>query len=276
MHQRPAISELFCMAALRLKEASSKKYDVQIISLVSDTPSETVCMKYGIDIIPTCVGPLGKKMNTGITDLLQQYEFDYLLKIDDDDVVASNLLEVYTPLIKANVPLFGVKQVYFLDASGRRAIYFKYPYSVAKLLGCGKMISRQALEQTGWCAQFRPRSSHQVFGLDFRPTYTYMIPWYRAHYMQEMKYGDIIGHRKFNLFDDNQVRSLDYRSEMNFVGNGIMPVEVDTPLPMFTDVKTKVNIWKFSDYANTGNMVSVEQATAHWSDQEREYLKQLH
>lgn len=263
------------MSALRIQEASRQKFDVTIVSLVSDTASEAVCIKYGINMIFTCVAPLGKKMNTGMTELLEKYEFDYLLKIDDDDIGASNLLDLYAPYIKANVPLFGVKQVYFLDVATQRAILYKYPYNVAKLFGCGKMISRHALEHTGWQAQFRPKSSHRVFGLDFRPTYTYLIPWYRAHYMKEMRYGEIIGPKRFALFDDDQVRSLDYRSEMNFVGNGIMPVEVDTPLPLFTDVKTSVNIWKFSDYANSGKLVPISQATAHWSDKEREYLEQL-
>jgi len=275
MHQRPAISELFCMSALRLQEASRQKFDITIVSLVSDAPSEAVCRKYSIDMIFTCAGPLGKKMNTGITLLLKNYQFDYLLKIDDDDIVSSNLLEVYTPFIKKGVPLFGVKQVYFLDAANNQALFYKYPYTVAKLMGCGKMISRTALERTGWQSTIKPKNNYKHLGVQFYADRPITIPHYQAHYMVEMKYADMVSSPKFNLFNDEQTMGLDFVSEMNFVFNGYDPVEVVTEKPLFTDVKTNVNIWKFADYATVGKHVPVSEATAHWSIQEREYLLQL-
>ena len=275
MHQRPEISELFCMSALRIKEASRKKYDVQIVSLVSDKPSELVCEKYGLGMIFTCVSPLGKKMNTGIAKLLESFEFDYLLKIDDDDVGVSNLLELYTPFINANIPLFGVKQVYFLDATGKRAMFYKYPYNIAKLFGCGKMISRTALERTGWQATIRPRNNYHHLGVELKAGNQYMLPWYQANYLKEMGYADLVGRIKFNLFNDDQMRSLDFQSEMNFVFNGYDPVEVKTDKPLFTDVKSSVNIWKFSDYSGHGQLVPFEEATSHWSQQELDHLKKL-
>lgn len=275
MHHRPEVSELFCMAALRLQEASRKNFDVTIVSLVSDAPSEAVCRKYCIDMIFTCAAPLGKKMNTGITLLLKNYHFDYLLKIDDDDIVSSNLLEIYTPFIKKRVPLFGVKQVYFLDAASNQAVLYKYPYNVAKLMGCGKMISRLALERTGWQSTIKPKNNYRHLGMQFYADKPATIPHYQAHYMVEMNYAKMVSGPKFNLFNDDQTKSLDFVSEMNFVFNGYDPVEVVTENPLFTDVKTNVNIWKFTHYANAGKSVSVSEATAHWSVEEREYLIQL-
>lgn len=275
MHERAAISELFCMSAIRLQEACRKKYNLTIVSLVSDQQSEALCRRYGIDMIFTCPAPLGRKMNTGIALLLQSYTFDYLLKIDDDDVFSSNLLHVYEPYIRKGLPLFGVKQVYFLDSHHHKALLYKYPYKVAKLFGCGKMISRTALERTGWQTTIRPRNNYRHLGVQLFTGQPATLPHYQAHYLVEMNYAEKLSGPKFNLFNDDQTRSLDFVSEMNFVLNGYEPVEVETPLPLFTDVKSSVNIWRFADYQNQGTPVSMGEATAFWSTDELAYLLQL-
>jgi hypothetical protein len=263
------------MSALRLIEAARKKFDIQILSLVSDTPSIEVCKKYGIDGINTVAHPLGTKMNTGIDFILKNYQFDYLLKIDDDDVCDSRLLDIYTPYIKQRVPYFGIKTIYFLHARTRNAIYFKYPYNTAKLFGPGKMLLREALERTGYKTKITATRDIAYHAIKLNKGVSAVIPTYQAEYLDAMGYAVKCSGSSFQLYNDSQTRSLDYISEMNLLFNGYHPVEVVTDKPVFTDVKTDVNIWTFDNYSHSGKKVALSEATAFWSAAEINHLKNL-
>lgn len=275
MHERPLISELFCMSALRLMDAHKAKYNFLIHALVSDIDSQAVCLKYNIPFTVTCARPLGRKMNMGIESILRLYDFDYLLKIDDDDVVDNRLIDHYEPYVSRREPYFGIKQIYFLSAKEKRAVIYEYPNDTDKLFGPGKMIRRDALERTGWKQGVRMKSSMQFNASNFRDGCHYTIPAYQAKYMQAMHYAETTCQPFYALYDDEQMKGLDFISEMNFLLNGYHPIAVPSPKPLFTDVKTAVNIWSFGAYANIGKGVQPSEAMAFWSEAERQHLHNI-
>ena len=272
MHLRPHISELFCMAARRLAAAASELYTVKIVAFVSDEPSLTVCQRYGVDVIHTCVGPLGKKMNLGFTELLQNYTFDYILRMGDDDIVSDTLLHVYHPYIQAGLHYFGLNQLYFLDSATHKAVQFQYPYQQAqKLVGCGTMISRHALERTGYRCLILSTSQQSFLGVNLTPGQTYLLPSYQASYLVDMNFATLLSGPFFQMYPDHQMKSMDYILEMAFLFNGYDAKVVHTDTPLITDVKSNTNIWKFNQWNWCSMPVDPEQAMSFWSEEEKQH-----
>lgn len=273
MHQRPQIAELFCMAAINLKE-NTRGHNVHIRALVSDEESRQLCKRYGIGITTTVASPLGRKMNTGIEAILD-YDFDYLLKIDDDDVVHPDLLNIYSPYMQARIHYFGVKQIYVLCSQTRQALYWKYKYNTAKLFGPGKMLSRQCLVNTGYKIGVKALRNIQHHGITIKQGAYAFLPAYQAKYLHAMEYAEIVTGAQFKLYKDEQTKSLDYESEMNLVFNGYPPVEIETDKPLITDVKSGTNIWSYNNLTQYGTPVTFEEATAFWTTEMLQYFNTL-
>jgi len=135
------------------------------------------------------------------------------------------------------------------------------------------MLSRAALERSGWQCEIKAAKDLKFQGVAIKQRLQYTVPVYQAKALQSARAAEIISKPKFALYQDQQTRSLDFVSGMNLLFAGYDPVEVKTDKPLFTDVKTSTNIWKFEDWEKHGTVVSVSEATEFWSDQERDYLK---
>ncbi len=277
MHQRPHIARLFCMAAVDFKRYTEQHYpdiEVHIRSLVSDDASQHLCAEFGIGITRTPAYPLGYKMNRGLNAILD-YEFDYLLKIDDDTVFPEYLIEYYLPYIRKGVHYCGVQSIYMVNSATGQAMHWRYQYNTAKLFGPGKLISRQALERTGLKLTVRALQPIQHHGINLGENALACIPSYQAKYLHAMGYAEIISTTIFRLYNDEQTKSLDYVSEMNFLFNGYEPVEVVTDEPIFTDIKSDVNIWGYDTCSQHGQSVPFDQATSFFTSQQLAYLLTL-
>lgn len=275
MHLRPAISELFCMSAADLVKTAAGKYDITVCSLVSDPESEEVCNRYGINVIHTCQAPVGRKWNQGIEKVLARFEFDYLMQMGDDDVFSSCILDVYADAIKQNLPYFGLKQLYFLDGITGKAILFRYAYEANKLVGCGRMFRRDALERTGWRVIVTPRVNRTFMGVTLKRGIAISVPEYQADYLLGMKFGSVFKPRHFSLFRDDQMKGLDNESECCMLFNNYQPTVIETVMPLVTDVKSDVNIWSFDHYNSLGSHVTKEEATRLWSHDQRKHLERI-
>jgi hypothetical protein len=275
MHERPLISELFAIAATRLKKENDSKYDVTIVSLVSDPESRLVCERYGIEIVKTVKRPLGRKWNQGIATVLERYTFDYMMQMGDDDIMSSSLLDLYAPAIAARLPYFGMKKLYFLDALSNMATRFTYKHETNKLVGCGRMFLRSALEATGYHTGIIPRKSCQYIGVKLEKSVPVYLPTYQAKYLDAMHYADIHAGQRFSLFADGLMRGLDNHSEMSMVMNNYFPAVIETEKPLITDVKSRVNIWRFDQFSHLGESCKPSAAMAHWGDDEKEYYTKL-
>jgi hypothetical protein len=273
MHQRPHISELFCISAMRLLETWKYIYDITVVSLVSDSASETVCMKYNIDMIHTPVSPLGMKMNVGMANVLTKYSFDYLLHIGDDDIFSPDILEIYSEAIELRRPYFGFNQVYFYDLLKNRAIHFKYPFDTNKLIGAGRMFLCEALEKTAYKCSVVSMKSRTVLGIQLEKNKALILPEYQAKYMEAIGFGFITSEPTFQLWKNDQTKGLDTESELNMVFNGFFPHVIESSRPLITDIKSLVNVWQFEDYLNFSVSVSPEESMYFCGETEKEHLK---
>jgi hypothetical protein len=275
MHRRPLVSELWCIAASRFRNENAGKYIVTIVSCVSDKPSEDVCRRYNIDMVETVEKPLGRKWNQGFAWALEHYPFDYLMQMGDDDIMATSLLDLYATAIATRLPYFGMKKLYFLDAMSHQAAKFEYKHNTNKLVGCGRMFLRSALERTGYHMGIIPRKNCQFIGVKLEKSVPVYLPAYQAQYLDAMHYADIHAGRRFSLFGDQLMRGLDNHSEMSMVMNNYFPAVIETEKPLITDVKSRVNIWRFDQFSHLGESCKPSAAMAHWGDDEREYYKKL-
>ena len=149
MFNRPRVSELFARRYHILKSYNPRLYRIGCIAAVSDDDSGAVCEAYGIHATYVENAPLGRKWNLAMEAALL-LEFDYALILGDDDIMACELLDAYCDYMNASVPYFGVNELYVYSPLHDAAVRFTYPESVAKLVGCGRMIDRTAIEKAGW------------------------------------------------------------------------------------------------------------------------------
>lgn len=275
MHERADVSELFCLSARRFIEFWKEKYLITVCALISDRESEELCNRYNIVVIPTPVSPLGTKFNVGLENIMQKFSFDYLLQISDDDVFSPELLEWYEPAILGQIPYFGIKELYFIEAISNRAIHFKYHYPTNKLVGCGRMFLHSAIRRTAYKVQLLCLKTRVHNGVNLVKDKILFIPEYQAQYLDAMRFGKIISGPQFTLWKSDQIRGMDSESEINLVLNNYMPVVVKTNRPLITDIKSDVNIWKFDDLSSFGENVEPSEAQHFWSDQEKAYYREL-
>ena len=275
MHQRPEISELFCISAKRFVEYWEGKYDITICALISDQESEAICNRYQINVIPTPVSPLGTKFNAGMEIIMRKFSFDYLLQISDDDIFSPELLTWYEAAILGRVPYFGLKELYFLDSTNDRAIHFKYRYETNKLVGCGRMFLREAILKTAYKCDVVGLKNRTFNGVILEKNKQLFIPEYQAKYLHAMGFVHKTTGAVFALWKNEQIRGMDSESETNMVLNNYMPIVIPTDRPLITDVKSDKNIWKFEDFEKFGDVVEASDAMHFWSDEEREYYVKL-
>jgi hypothetical protein len=103
-----------------------------------------LCKKYGIDFLLYANEPVGEKKNAGLDALLKKYEFDYLIELGSDDLIANELLDYYEPLMKAGEDFFASKRLAFVDALNGAARAWDYDPELVQ--GLGRCLSRRLLE----------------------------------------------------------------------------------------------------------------------------------
>lgn len=135
--RRPAITEICFMGIERLRS----RFGVDALCVISEPEMAILCDKYGIDYTFFSNDHLGAKKNAGLR-ACRDRQFDYLMEIGSDDLVFDELFDLYTPYMDAGVPVFGVKDVIYIDSEtgSCRRLQSHVTY------GAGRMISRKTLE----------------------------------------------------------------------------------------------------------------------------------
>ena len=99
----------------------------------------------GFEVFEYKNNPLGEKHNAGIIHAMQ-YEFDYLMNINSDDILNTKLIDLYKEDIENQTPFFGINDLYIFDkVSGRMVLLPDYNDSMC--MGAGRMIHRTVLEK---------------------------------------------------------------------------------------------------------------------------------
>lgn len=118
-----------------------KKYDVEVICLVSENWAKLMAFKHGLKFFEVSNNDLGNKMNKGVEYALK-FKWDYLMNMGSDDLVSDELFELYRSYIDNKRPMFGLKKIVFFDTETKKAKAVDY----GCMIGAGRMIRRDVLE----------------------------------------------------------------------------------------------------------------------------------
>ncbi len=273
MYNRPKISTLFGMSMDRLIKHYTGIYNIKVHAVISDDSSKEVCEKFNISYNVAENKPVGRKFNKGLEYIVDNFEFDYVMIMGDDDIVSSSVFEVYKKHIDDKVDHFGVNKIYYFDTSTKKSLHFKYQYDTDKLMGCCRMLSKKAIINTGYQSKIKARKPFSYLNASFVRDRIYTIPTYQARYLNAMGLINITEDSKFQMWHDGIDKGLDNCSEMNLLFSGFPPTLVDTDT-LVTDVKSSQNIWDFRIFLSRAEPVSNKQSLSFFSDDEIEYIKQ--
>jgi len=246
--KRPAILEI-CFAGLqRLKKYNPGAYKVDALAIVSEEEAEGLCKRYKIPYTFFENEPLGRKKNFGLSEALKNNKWDYLMELNSDDVIWSELLDEYHQAIEANEPYIGLKNFCSLDSPTLQM----RQHLTDTVYGIGRMYRRDVIENGGRVTGIMMKESCYIndgymnTGLkkgeiyDLRPeTATELI---RCDFAQKLT-GEI------KLWDDNASAGMDNFSHKRLTSSGYRCHQIMTPFPMAVDIKSDVNIWKYNPEA---------------------------
>lgn len=74
---------------------------------------------------------------------MENFEFDYLLEIGSDDLIANNYLDDIEPWLRAKIPQLAATRLHFIDSITGMITFFE----TAAIFGLGRCISRATLER---------------------------------------------------------------------------------------------------------------------------------
>lgn len=281
MNDRHTVSRLFCMSMKRFID-NFRLYSFKVFAVVSKQESVDMCNEFKFDSFMTENSPLGRKFNKGLEIAMERYDFKYVLIMGDDDILLDKAALYYHRVIEQNVLYGGFRSLYFWKPSEYKAMNYSYTargLSDNKLIGCGRIIHKEAIEAAGWRQDIqisRQISQGRIIG-KISPGFVYQFSHKITKYLCDMKFGRIAGEPYFGLWDDQQEKALDNESEMRLIFAGYMP-KVITPRneePLAIDVKSGTNIWPFERYSEYGEDVNELELTGQLSNVENYYVDKM-
>ena len=147
INKRHSVSKIYCEYIRKFIEAAP--CDVIQFAVISEKESESICIDNCINFVYSENKPLGRKWNNGL-QLALNHSWDYLMIMGDDDIISPESWKHYLPLMEKREDYFGFTKIYFHEtATGKTYIHDIRKKGNPKnyLVGCGRMISRKAIER---------------------------------------------------------------------------------------------------------------------------------
>lgn len=273
---RHKVSRLFAMGISRFIKAAPEGVECSVHVVISHEESIPLCQEFGFTFTNVPNNYLGKKWNAGLQYIVKNHEFDYVLIMGDDDLISNEAWGQVIPLLQQGYPYVGYNSIYFYSPAYNKARVYAYRDTAAtqKLWGCGRFISKQAIEMAAWNITVKFTANYEHGGVRFDKGEEVTLPVYQANYFYGMKVAEVTGTPEFTLWDNTQQKGLDNESEIRLLMNGITPVALHPDKPVMVDIKTAANVWDFTHYISLGEGATVEEATCFLSPEEREYIAQ--
>jgi len=241
MHQRAAVTRLFLMRFVKLKEyCSTIGIDLSMASAVTkgDKESAALCDEFGVRYIPFENKPLGAKWNAAINLALSlgvNGEQHYIVITGDDDLIS----EKYFDLLKSRVGHwsmnFGVWTAYVLEK--KRCGMFKH--KERRPIGSGTCLNAHELKDACLYKPFewhRPAKGSEFDGKPF-------LYWELANHLEALHYGKISGSPVVRIFPDQINSALDFNRDIILADRGILIETIETEEPLIVCIKSGKNIW---------------------------------
>lgn len=143
--KRPEITEICFMGIDRLRK--SGLFHIEALAVISEDSMIELCNRYGIKWVFYKNEPLGEKKNFGLSEALK-LEWDYLLEIGSDDLLKTEILEVYKKPIEDGMEFFGIKDVCYINSEDGNCRRYYRPQDTTAW-GAGRMFKRSVFDKTG-------------------------------------------------------------------------------------------------------------------------------
>jgi hypothetical protein len=242
--RRPEITEICFMGLNRMKR--SGLFPMNFLAVISENSMKPLCKKYGIDYVVHENLPLGKKKNFGLTEAFKK-NWDYLIELGSDDVLKTELLEIYKPYIESNQAMMCINTFCYLNSEDMdcRIINTSVSY------GMGRAIERSVLERVARGVEIEAMDDLICPG---RSVHKGEVGFFRkkdAYVMERVGQARVISDEKYKLWNDSLNKGLDNNSNFFLARNGVMGRQIKSVDPLAIDIKSKENLWPFNKDAGT-------------------------
>jgi len=241
--KRPEITEICFMGINRLRKNS--RLPIETLAVISEEEMIPLCHNYNIRYTFYKNDPLGEKKNHGLDEAMK-LEWDYLLEIGSDDLVKDELLNLYSNYF-GKYEMFGTKDSVIIDSeSGKcRRLKSDTPY------GLGRCISRAIIEKHCLGVDILAKEGMMAQGRTVGKGQTGFFKIAQAEEAVTLGRAEIISKPRYKLWRDDINKGLDNSSNYFLLTVGVGYKTVETQKPLTIDLKSKVNIWPFSDTIGT-------------------------
>ncbi len=204
---------------------------------------------YGIKTVTFPNMPLGLKWNAAAKLALQNGKWTHLLIMGDDNALHPSALSYMKDV---PYPLFGFRSINYVHPLTKRACVVNVPHGLPKVIGAGRVISREVFNRCCLRAVCRVIDHDYAARLGFKSSVLSLTPM-EAKYLTEV--GGFVEQidEGVELFPELCERRLDLNSDLLFAKYGYLYRQLWTDEPMVVDVKTGYNMWSYSQVSNGKN-----------------------
>lgn len=143
--KRPEITKLCYESLKRTVLKAPEGFSFVVVIVASNKEDANLANEYGFDVFQTPNTPLGRKFNKGLEYALEQYNWDYLMQINSDNVLSIDFWKLFEQYFEHKQFFFGVDRVLFYDSITKDMRDFQYG------TGCGiRFIRRDIVELSGF------------------------------------------------------------------------------------------------------------------------------
>lgn len=263
--KRPEITEICFMGLNRLKRAGL--YPVETLAVISEKSMIPLCKKYGIDYTMYKNEPVGEKKNHGLTEAFKK-KWDYLIELGSDDLLKTELLELYRPHLGTR-ELLGINHFCYINSEDGNCRRMTSDTS----FGLGRAISREALQRSAHGVEILALQGLIRPGRTIPEGQTGFYPVVDAHDLERVGYAKIIGKPMYKIWPDQISRSLDNSSNFFLAMNGILEKKIRSDQVIGIDIKGPENIWPFNP--ELGHDFDIRDAIKGLSDDEQNAIVAL-
>lgn len=143
--KRPEVTRLHMQNVRRLAEYDPARFEIVPFYVVSEDWAQEMCNEFGYRFHRTENSPLGRKMNEGLRQFIDE-PFDFMLGLGSDDFTSPEFLEEYLPYFETR-PIFGLKEVYLINEASKAVKRVRVDRGCFGALRC---ISWELLQQAAY------------------------------------------------------------------------------------------------------------------------------
>lgn len=137
VHKRLEVLKVCLKGIRRLQKYDKKRFDIQPFAVCSTEEESNVLLHFDIPHIIHENQPLGEKKNAGLRAAMT-LEWDYLMELGSDDLLKSELLDLYYPMFKRGDLAWGLNSCYFFELGTNKVGIHENHYAI----GAGRCFKR--------------------------------------------------------------------------------------------------------------------------------------